>query len=94
MSGVIGKIKNALQSEKNTPEAAAANKGNNGNQILHVTSSHFCKRLTLLDYQSTGTTPMPQVMVRASTQVSKAANMELPISPTNLLTPLEESQAA
>ena len=30
MSGVLHKVKNALQAEKNTPEAAAANQGNNG----------------------------------------------------------------
>ena len=30
MSGVLHKVKNALQAEKNTPEAAAANQGKNG----------------------------------------------------------------
>jgi len=36
MSGLINKVKEAISGDKNTPEAAAANKGNNG-QFLPVT---------------------------------------------------------
>ena len=34
MSGIIHKVKEALSGEKNTPEAAAANRGNNGQLML------------------------------------------------------------
>ncbi len=30
MSGIINKVKNAVSGEKHTPEAVAANQGNNG----------------------------------------------------------------
>ena len=39
MSGMMNKVKNALHSDKKTPEAAAANQGNNG--TASYSSAHF-----------------------------------------------------
>jgi hypothetical protein len=43
MSGLLHKVKEAMSGEKNTPEAVAANRGNNG--ILAI-QSYLTRNLT------------------------------------------------
>lgn len=52
MSGLMHKVKDALSGEKNTPEARAANQGNNGTFFLSQYTASFLTLSLLVSTQN------------------------------------------
>lgn len=73
MSGLMNKIKDAVTGEKHTPEAAAANQGNNGEHPILITSRRD-NQLTVWQNMALGQATLASVIV-----VPHTAHMVLPL---------------